>query len=125
MTQLTYKNHTSDIVLGSDASDEDRSSVSSVSRGDRDEEAEGSEDEEDVTPVVIDVDNGGEGQDLVYSGERYSNPRKVALLISKFSQHLLQLPTPFQLPYLSRPVQILYFLTLSQHVWAASGDAGT
>ena len=66
MTQLMYKIHTSDIVLGSDASDEDRSSVSS---GDHDEEAKGSEDEEDVTPVVIDVDNGGEGQNLVYSSE--------------------------------------------------------
>ena len=99
MTQLMYKIHTSDIVLESDASDEDRSSVSS---GDHDEEAEGSEDGEDVTPVVIDVDNGGEGQNLEYDGERYSNPRKVALLISEFLQHLFQLPTPFQFPNLSR-----------------------
>ena len=120
-----YKIHTSDIVLGSDASDEDHSSVSSISSSDHDEEAKGSEDKEDVTPVVIDVDFGGEGQNLVYSGERYSNPRKVALLISEFLQHLLQLSTPFQLPYLSRLVQMLYFLTLSRHVWAAGGDAGT
>ena len=71
MTQLMYKIYTSDIVLEPDASDEDRSSVAS---SDHDDEADGSEDGEDVTPVVIDVDNDGEGKNLEHDGERYPNP---------------------------------------------------
>jgi len=75
-----YKIYTSEILLEPDTSNEDGSSSS---RSDHDEEAEEFEDEDDVILVVIETDNGGEGQDLQCGGERYSNPRKVSLLSSE------------------------------------------
>ena len=76
MTRLMYKIYTSEIVLESDASDEDGSSSS---RSDHDEEAEEFEDEDDV-PVAIETNNGGEGQDLLFDGEQHLNPRRSRLL---------------------------------------------
>ena len=59
------------MVLESDASDKDSSSESSsgLDKGIAELDGEG-----DVTPVVTEIDTGGDGQDLEYAGEWYSNP---------------------------------------------------
>ena len=80
MTRLMYKIYTSEILPEPDVSDEDSSSSS---RSDHNKEAEEFEDEDNVIPVVIETDNGREGQDLQCGGEQYSNPRKVSLLSSE------------------------------------------
>jgi len=65
-TQLTNKIHSSEAVLESDTSNEG-SSCNSCSN--HDDEGAVLEVDGDETPVETATDNGGEGQDLEYSGE--------------------------------------------------------
>ena len=65
-TQLTDKIHSSEAVLESDASDEESSGDSCSNH---DEEGAVLEVDDDETPVMAETNNGGEGQDLEYSGE--------------------------------------------------------